>query len=177
MLETIPDGRVFGLDRQTLISIGIQLFNACFLAVALSFILYRPVSDFIRKRAERIRAQFSRAEEDIASASELKTRYEKKLEDIEQERAEILESARRLAVEKSRRILNEAEKEATAVRARAAADLQRERERVNEEMRLYIIELSSIMAGKFMANAIDGDTQDRLFAEATAELEKAVWLS
>ena len=175
MLETIPDGRLFGLDGQTLISIGIQLFNACFLAAALSYILYRPVSNFIRKRSDRIREQLSRAEEDMAKAGELKACYEKNLEGIELERAEILESARRLASEKSKSMLDEAQKEAIAVRARATADIQKERKRVNEEMRLYIIELSSIMAGKFMANAIDGDTQDRLFAEATAELEKAVW--
>ena len=175
MLEAIPGGRIFALDQQMFISVGIQLFNACILAAALSFILYRPVSNFIRKRADRVRAQLSHAEEDMSRASELRTRYEKKLEDIELERTEILESARRLAAEKSRRMLDEVEKEAVAVRARVAADIQKERERVNEEMKLYVIELSSIMAGKFLTAAIDSDTQDRLFAEAVAELENAAW--
>lgn len=45
-MQVVPDGRVFGLDAQTLISIGIQLFNAIILALALGFILYNPVKEF-----------------------------------------------------------------------------------------------------------------------------------
>ena len=177
MLETIAEGRLFGLDRQTLISIGIQLFNACFLAVVLSRILYKPVSGFLSKRADRVRTQLRCAEEDMAEARKLKAHYEKKLEDIEFERVDILESARQLADENSRRILDEAKKEAAAAKERAAEDMQREIERANEEIKLYIIEVSSIIAGKFVTNAIDGDTQDRLFAEAMIELENAAWLN
>jgi len=177
LLETVAEGRLFALDRQMLISIGIQLFNISILAAALSFILYKPVSDFIRRRADRIREQMVRARDDVARAGELKAHYEEKLKDIELERAEILKSARRIAAEKSGQILDEAKKEAAAVRERAAAYLQTERERVNKEMKLHVIEVSSLMAEKFVTRAIDGDTQDRLFAEAMAELEDTAWLS
>ena len=54
LAQAVPEGRVFGLDSQTLISIGIQLFNGSILAVALAFILYNPVKDFMEKRREKI---------------------------------------------------------------------------------------------------------------------------
>ena len=176
-MEAIPAGRLFALDQQMFISIMIQLFNVCVLAAALSYILYRPVSNFIRRRADRIRTQLDHAKEDMIKASKLKAQYEKRLENIELERAEILESARQFADKNSRRILEEAKKEATALRKRATEDIERELERASEDMKLYIIEVSSIIAGKFVADAIDGDTQDRLFAEAIAELENSAWLN
>jgi len=175
LLTAVSNGRVFGLDQQTLISTGIQLFNAVLLAVALSLLLYKPVRNFLRKRAEGINAQIKRAEDDIAAAGELKAQYEKMLEDVELERNAILTSAHQLAAEKSRQMLIEAQADVLAAKERATADIQAERERANEEIRLQIIEVASMMAEKFVACAMDTETQDRLFAETMAELEGMPW--
>ena len=50
----MPEERLFGLDSQTLIQIGIQLLNGIILAVALGYILYKPVKEFLHKRSEGI---------------------------------------------------------------------------------------------------------------------------
>ena len=175
LLAAAPEGRVFGLDQQTLISIGIQLINAAILAVVLAYLLYKPVRKFLNKRAERIGGQMSRAEDEFANAGELKAQYEQKLEDIEEERIAVLEAAHQLAAEKSGQILSAAKREAAATRERALADMQADRERAQEEMRLQIIEVASVMAEKFVTQAMDAETQDRLFAETMAELEGASW--
>ena len=175
LLTAVPEGRVFGLDQQALISIGIQLFNAALLAAVLSYVLYKPVRKFLRSRTERISALLGRAEGEMAKAGELKAQYEQKLEGIEEERAAILEAAHRLAAEKGRRILSDAQKDAAETRERALADTRIERERAQEEIRLQIIEVASIMAEKYVAQAMDAETQDRLFAETMAELEGAAW--
>jgi len=175
LLTAIPDGRVFGLDQQMLISTGIQLFNAALLAVALSYILYKPIRNFLRKRAEGISAQAQRAEDDIAKAGELKEKYQKMLEGIEEERASILASAHQHAVEKNRRLLSEVQEEISAVKKRATEDIEAERERANDDIRLHIIEVASLMAEKYVRHAMDAETQDRLFAEAIVELEENAW--
>jgi len=175
LLQATPVGRVFGLDQQTLISIGIQLINAIILAVALSFILYKPVRNFLQKRIDRIKAQMGRAEDDLVKAGELKAQYEKKLEDIELERAAILESAHQVAAEEGRQIIEKAKEEAFAEKEHASADIRIKRERASEAMRLEMIEIASAMAEKFVAHAMDEETQDRLFAETIAELEDAQW--
>ena len=171
----IPEGRVFGLDQQTLISTGIQLLNACILAAVLSYILYKPVRNFLSKRAERIHTQLRTAEENVAKAEDLKAQYEQKLDDIERERVEIIESAQKQASEKSRQMLESAQKEAAALRERATQELIGERERVNEEIKTHIIEVASVLAEKFVTFSMDEETMDRLFDETVAELEDASW--
>ena len=175
VLSAVPEGRVFGLDLQTLIGIGIQLFNACLLAFALAKILYRPVRKAMAKRTERIESQMIRAEEDMAKAEELKLQYEKKLQDIESERADILRDAREAAAHRDRQMLAETEKDVRALKERAAADIESERQRLREEVSVHILDVSLAMAGKFVTHAIDKDVQDRMFNETVAELEDSSW--
>ena len=176
-LQTVPEGRVFALDAQMFFSVGIILFNVILLAVALSFILYKPVREFMRKRTERIEAQFSLAANDVLKANELKAQYEEKLKNIEVERSEILETAQKLAAEKSKQIVEEAKREANTVKERAMAEVQMERAQFKEEAKASILDLSSAMAEKFMMRAIDSETQNKLFDETIKELEETVWLS
>lgn len=177
LMSAMPEGRVFGLDQQTLISIAIQLFNACVLAAALGSILYKPVREFMSKRTDRIRGQLDSAQNARAEAEALKAEYEKKLRQIDTERLKILEAAKLDAAEKSKRILDEARSEAATIKRRTAEGVATEKERLKEETRLHIIEVASFMAEKFVAQTIDGDIQDRLFDQTMAELEEASWLS
>lgn len=174
---TATDGRVFGLDQQTLISTAIQLLNACILAVVLGFILYKPVRNFMHKRTDIIRGQVSDAQNKMAEADALKASYEKKLDEIDMERIKILESARIAAAEKSKHILEEARAEAANIRRHTEESILIEKERLKKEAKLYIIEVSSLMAAKFVEHTIDSDTQDKLFDETMAELEEARWLN
>lgn len=174
LLEAVP-GRVFGLDQQMAIQIGIQLFNACLLAFILSWLLYNPVRNFLINRSIRIREQLRQAEEDMTTANDLRSQYEGKLKEVDAERDEILSAARKLAAEKGKEILAEAKVEADAVKARADINIKIEQERVKEEMRQTIIEISSAIAQKYITQAIDKNTHDRLFTEVMAEMEEMTW--
>jgi F-type H+-transporting ATPase subunit b len=175
LLSAAETGRLFGLDQQTLIGIGIQLFNAAFLAAALSFLLYQPVRNFMRNRTEKIAAQLANAETDMAEAARLKNEYESKLSAVEAERKEILDNARALASDEKNRQIQEAKKEINILRENAAANIKREEEQLKNEISLYILDVSHVMASKFVAHAIDKETQDRMYRETIAELEGAAW--
>ena len=92
LAQKVPDGRVFALDTQTLISIVIQLLNGIILALALTFILYKPVKEFMNKRTERFQSKLKEAEAAMAKANELIAEYGSKLEALEKERDKILEA-------------------------------------------------------------------------------------
>ena len=175
ILSAADTGRAFGLDLQTAIQIALILFNVCVLAAVLSKILYNPVQDFLKKRAEKIAGQLSRAEEDMNKAAELKSRYEASLKDIENERLEILENARKVAAEQTKEALIDAKKEADLVRARASTDIKNEQEHVKEQLRVHIIDVAAVMTEKLVSYTIDKETQDRLFEETLKELEEAAW--
>lgn len=175
LAQTVPKGRVFALDSQTLIGIGIQLLNGIILAVALGFIFYKPVKEFMQKRTERIQSNIENADATMAKANELIAEYNEKMKDIDKERMEILETARLEANKESKRILEEAKYEAEQIRKRSLERIAEERQRLQEEARLHIIELSSIMAQKYISQNIDDEAQEKLFEETIAQLEEAQW--
>lgn len=175
LAQAVPEGRVFGLDLQTLISIGIQLLNGIILAVALSFILYKPVKEFMRKRTERIQRKMDDADATMVKANELIAEYDTKIKNIDKERMEILEAARLEAADASRIILEEAKREAHEIKKRSLENIEEEKKRLKEETRLYILELASLMAQKYITENIDDEIQDKLIEETIAQLEGAQW--
>ena len=176
-LSAAPEPRMFALDSQTIIQIVAQIVSVSVLAFFMGKLLYRPVRDFMARRSERIQNQLNDAESEVAKANQLKLEYEQKVEAINRERDEILENARKLAAESSRRMLEEAKAEADAVKERAQANVKLEFERAQDDMKRAIVEVAAVMAAKFMRKAIDSDAHNMLFEEAMQEMEEASWRS
>ncbi|MCL2857025.1 MAG: F0F1 ATP synthase subunit B [Oscillospiraceae bacterium] len=176
LLSTVPDGRVFGLDQQTLISIGINLFNVIILAVLLSWLLYNPVRKFMAARTARIASQIEGAARQAQDAEQLRVEYEQKIAEIAVEREEILEGARKMAAENAKQTLAAAKAEADGVRERAADEIEHERERVRAEMKQVIIEVSTAMTEKILVASVDDAVYERMFDATVSEMENAKWL-
>jgi len=174
-LLEIPAGRLFGLDGQTLIQIVIQLLNVSLLAYVLTRLLYKPVRHFLNERTNKIQDQLEFAEEEKTKAMELRTEYEQKVRDIAREKDEILDAARKLAAEKTKEQLDAAKTEAETVKVRALKEIEMERDRVKDEIKKSIIDVSSVMTAKFLTKSIDADVHEQLFNEAIAELEEIPW--
>ena len=171
----LPPGRVFGIDTATLINIVANLVNVTALAAILAYLLYKPVRNMLNKRTTKIQGQLIQAEEELEKATELRRKYEAKMEDVEREREEILGEARKIAADSSRRLLADAKKEADTIRERAAANVEMEWERAESDMRTAIIDVSAVMAEKFVSLAINKETHDRLFDETISDLEGMKW--
>lgn len=176
MLSALPYGRVFGLDQQTLIQIGINFFNITLLAVVLSWLLYKPVRGFMAARTRRIASQIEGAAQEAEKAAQLRGEYEQKLATITQEREEILEGARKLAAENSRQTIADAKAEAAAIHERMAAEIELEKEHARAQMKQVIIEVSTEMTEKILRAKVDEQTYERMFNETVAEMENAKWL-
>jgi len=168
-------GRVFDIDQQTFIQVAANIINVAVLAAVLAFLLYRPVRNVLNKRSSKIHGQLLQAEEELEKATDLRRKYEQKMEEIEREREEILGEARKIAADSSRRLLAEAKKEADTVRERAAANVEMEWERAENDMRTAIIDVSAVIAEKFVTLAINKETHDRLFEESISNLEGMKW--
>lgn len=177
LAQAIPEGRVFGLDTQTLMDIGIQLFNAILLAVILGAVLYNPVKEFLEKRTNRIQEKLDHSDETMTEAKNLINEYEAKIENINQERISILEEARVKAEEESSLIREEAKQEADEVKQRLQESLMAERKRLRDESRTHIIDVASLMAEKHVAASIEDEDQEKLFEDALADLEGSKWQS
>ena len=175
LAQSVPDGRVFALDRQTLISMGIMVLNGIILAVALYFILYKPVTEFLQKRSERIRNSIEEASSTMAKARELINEYESKVSNIDKEYERVLQEARIKAYDERKIIIAEAHEEAERIKKRSESIIDAERERMRLETRPYIIELATLIAENYITRNIEKEEQERLFESALAELEEAQW--
>ena len=171
----MPPSRVFGLDAQTVISIGIHVCNLALLAFIMARFLYKPVSDYLFKRTARISELFMRAREETIEAENVKQQYEQKLQEIEREREDILAAARQQAAEQHERLMREAQSEAEAMRHAASEAIEIEKKRVQAEMEQVIIQVSSAMAQKYVALSMDEAAHRRLFDQTLAELEGLTW--
>lgn len=169
--------RLLGFDKQFLISLGIQLINSLILFAGLSRLLFKPVRAFMAARTERIKEQMDTAQSRYNEATSLKEEYETKLSNIQTEADEIMREARKKALEKEEQILQEAKAEAEAVRQRAMVDIEREQERAKDDLRKEMIEVASLMAGKFVASSMDESTQNQLLEQVIADLGDVKWLN
>jgi F-type H+-transporting ATPase subunit b len=171
------EGYVITLDKQFLIQICIQLINTGILCFILSKLLYKPVLNFLKARKEKIALQIDEADARLKEAEALKAQYEAKLKDIDNERNEILESARDSAKKNSRQIISDARKEADLIKNRAEKDIANEREKAKDDIKKEIIEVSSEMSRRFIAKQISESEQQQLFEDTLKELEGLEWTS
>jgi len=174
-LSALPEPRLFGMDQQTLLQIGANIINMLILAAFLAFLLYKPVRAFLKKRSDRVKEELEFAESEMAKATEMKLKYEQLIKDIEQERKDILDEARKQGAETGRLIVADAAKEADLIKERTTANIELEWERAQSGMRTAIIEISSSMAEKLITLAVNKETQDKLFDETMAELGETTW--
>lgn len=169
------DGYVIMLDQQTLIQIAIQLVNTCILCFALSKLLYKPVTKFLNARKERVANQIDTAQNRLNEAEALKAEYEEKLKNIEVEKNTILEKARVQAKANSQQIVAEAKAEAENIHTRAMTDIKREEEKAKDEIKKQIIEVSSLVSGKFIAAKMTEEEQNKLVDDTISDLEGVKW--
>lgn len=175
-METLESlGRIIGFDQQMLIQLGQQWFNTMVVVFFLAFILYNPVRNFMKSRTERIKVQLEIAENDKKSAADLKLQYEAKLKDIEAERSALLDEARKRAYEKGEQIIAEAKNEAEIIRKRTTLNIQREQEKAQADMKAEIVEISTLLAKRYVSLSMDNETASKLIDDAIADLGDIKW--
>jgi len=165
----MPEGTILHFDKLLLMEIAIYMFNVLLLVGILGFILYKPVKKFLSQRQARIAGDISSAQQSREEAEALKAEYERMIAGIGEERDNILSQAQKRAVERSDELLFEAKREIDILHSRAAAELELERKNALNDMKEQMIEISTLMAGRFVQVSMDRPTQDKYIDEAFAE--------
>ena len=172
--ESLPDGNVLAFDAEFLIKLGLQWLNVVVLFVFLTFLLYKPVKNFMAARAERISGDIDSARLSSEKAEALKADYQKMLDNIDKEREEILNEASRAAVKKHDQIIFDAQEEAKHIKTKAKNEIKIERENAANEIKNQIIEISSLIASRFVEVSVDQQTRDRYIDEALADWSEQI---
>ena len=169
--------RLFNLDPQ-LIHDAVLLALAVFVMFTfLSYLLFNPARDFLKKRQDKIKNDLDTAAADKADARKLKEDYNAKIQNINAEAEEILAQARQKALDNEAKIIAEAKEEAARILSRANAQVELERKAAADDMKKEMIEIASMMAGKVVAASIDTTVQNTLVEETLREVGDQTWLS
>ena len=169
--------RLFGLDAQTIFDAFILAFNMLVLFTVMSYFLFNPVRNLLKKRQDRITSDREQAIADKNSAEELKKQYDEKIKNIEKDAESILSEARRKVLKSEERIVNEAKKEAARIIAHAKTEAELEKKKAADDIKKEIISVATLMAGKVVAVSVDEKTQDTLIEETLKEIGEETWLS
>lgn len=173
----MPEGSILHLDQQLLIEIAVTAVNLIVLVAVLAFVLYKPLKKFMAQRTEKVKERIEQSEKALQEANELRDKYEKLIEDIEEEREAILAEGRNASLERSEEIIADARKEAANIYRRSMEDLRMEQENSMDDMKKAIVEISTRMAAHFVTVSVDRETQDRYIEEAMSHLEETLWES
>lgn len=169
--------RLFNLDAQLLMDTVLLMIAMLVMFTFLSYLLFNPAREFLKKRQEKIRNDIDTAQADKDQAKLLKEDYEARIKNINKEADEILSQARQKALQNAEKIKEEANEEAARIIARANAQIELDKKKAADDMKKEMISIASLMAGKAVAASIDTKVQDSLLEETLKEIGDDTWLN
>ena len=177
MIALADDGRLFGLDYQLLFDASITAINVFIFCILLSFILFKPVRNMIKKRQDKITSDRENAEADKKEALAMKQEYEAKLKAANKEAEGILSDARKVAKHNEEKIVADAKQEAARIIARANTEAELEKQKAADEVKQQIIAVARLMASKVVAESISEADSQALIEQTLNEMGDKTWLS
>ncbi len=128
------------------------------------------VNQLLEARRERIQGELEKAEHTRAAADRLLSDYREQLAGARDEANRIIEEARKTAESMRKDLERKAEQEAQQIVARAQDEIRAERDRVFDELKAQVGELSLQLAGRMVGESLDKDRHLRLVDDYIKEL-------
>lgn len=169
--------RLFDLDFQLLHDAVITAVAVFCLFLAMSYLLFKPTRELLRKRQERIQSDLDSAKKDKDDAKALKEEYEGKITLAKKDADMILAEARQKAVKNEEQIIAGAKEEAANIIRQAHNEAELEKQKTVDDVKTQIIDVASLMAGKVVAANIDTKVQESLIEETLKEVGESTWQS
>lgn len=148
-----------------------RVMNFAVLAIALFFVLRKPVSKALNSRIDGIKEQLKDLEMKKNAAEQELADYNEKLSHLDQEAEKIVAEYVRQGDEARARILKEAELAAEKLEKQAMKTIEHEFEQAKLQLHEDIMEKALVKAENILKAQITGNDQDRLVDEY---LEKVV---
>jgi F-type H+-transporting ATPase subunit b len=145
--------------------IVVNIIGFIVLLAILKKFLYGPITQMLEARAEDIRSSYEAADAEKARMEELRADYEGRLADIESEARKRIQETVKEAQGIRDQMLNEARENADKVMARAEAEIGREREKVVEELRREVVDLTIAASGQLIGKSLDQPGHKKLVDE------------
>jgi len=148
-----------------------RVMNFAVLAIALFFILRKPVSRALGSRVQGIREQLADLENKKREAEKALAEYEAKIANLDDEAKKIVEEYIQQGKEAKERIIKEAESAAGKLEEQAKRNIEYEFAQARKRLREEVLERAIAKAEEIIRQRITDEDQERLVDEY---LEKVV---
>ena len=139
-----------------------RVMNFTVLAVALFFVLRKPLSQALGSRIKGIKEQLDDLEAQKAEAEKKLAEYNQQLAQLEKEAEKIVDDYVRQGNEAKARILKEAEASAEKLQVQARRNIEHEFAQAKLELQKEIFEKSLVKAEEIIKGKFTGQDQDRI---------------
>lgn len=154
-----------------------QIINTIIIFLVLRRLLFKPVTNFMEDRTKSIENAIIDADTKNMQADELKEEYQSKLDNIKEERNQIIKEATKRAEEKSDDIIKAAQAEAKSMIDRATLDIERERQKAINQLKDEVSALSIMAATKVIEKELSEDAHRAMIKQFIEEVGDEQWLS
>ena len=168
---------LFDLTPQLISDSILTLLAVITLFFCLSYFLFNPAREMLRKRSEKIQGELEDAKTNQGQAAALKQEYEAKLKDINKEAEAILSETRKKALDNEAKIIAKAKEDAAAIIERAHVEAELEKRKITDDVKKEMISVAAVLAEKAVGASMDHAIQDRLVEETLKEIGDGTWLS
>lgn len=172
--ETLT-GKIFALDAQLILDAAILGCAVLFLFFLVSYFVFDPARELLKKRQERIQKDMDDAAKDKEDALQFKQEYEARLQTADREVDQILSDGKKKAMQREQMIVNEAQEEASRILERTAREVELEKSKVRDEMKQEMILVAREMAGRFITEKMDETKQAQLLDSVISEMGDNTW--
>ena len=148
-----------------------RVMNFVVLAVALVFVLRKPLSQALGSRIKGIKEQLEDLEARKAEAEKKLAEYNEKLAQLEKEADKIVEDYIKQGKEAKARILKEAESAAEKLKAQARRNIDHEFEQAKMKLQQEIFEKSLVKAEEIIKSKFSGEDQSRIVDDYLKKVE------
>ncbi|MCQ2422211.1 MAG: F0F1 ATP synthase subunit B [Lachnospiraceae bacterium] len=174
---TTPDlkDKIFALDWQLAFDAIIVACAVFFLFFLLSYLVFNPARELMKKRQELIEKSIDDAQKEKEEALAFKKEYDARLKNADEEVNAILSDTKKRAKHREAAIIEAANEESARILARTKTEIALEKSKAKDEIKQEIIAVAGEMAGRFISDKMDADKQASIVDDVIKEMGEATW--
>lgn len=150
----------------------IQLGSFLVLVWLLGKYLYKPLTEFLDKRADQVRQIIDEAKDDQQKSRENLSESKARLDEVRDEILQLKAEADKQADYHRRQIVDEAKKEAEHIVARSKEEIEKQAREAREEIKKQVGNLSVDIAGKIIEKELNAKDHEHIIRNAIEQIKK-----
>ncbi len=158
----------FGIQPHLLIA---QIINFGIIVTVLYLVAYKPILRILDQRRDRIEKSLEQAKGIEERTQKLEAEIEKRLHEGREQATQIIAEAKDVGENARNEILVKTSKEISDLTLRAKEEIAREKEKMMEEIKDYIVRTSFLIVDKIVSEKLDDKTKEMMIDAAFHELQ------